>query len=58
MRVIAHVLLFAAAGIAFFAGLGMSLTGPTGDVWGEILWIVAAALTVLNVVWIIRAKSN
>ncbi len=50
--VIVNVLLLAAAGLAFLAGLGLSLTGT--DVWGEVLWIVAAVLLVTNVVWTVR----
>ena len=57
MRAIAHVLVFAAAGLAFFTGLGISLTGTTG-VWDEILWIVAATLVALNVVWMIKAPKT
>ena len=52
MRTVVHVLLFAAAGFAFFAGLGMSLVGTA--VWGEVLWIVAGVLVIINLVWIVR----
>ena len=50
--VIVNALLLAATALAFFVGLGLSLTGTA--VWGEVLWIVAAVLLVADVVWTVR----
>ena len=54
MKFIAHGLLFVIAIIVFYVGLGIGLQhNPT---IGSILWLVAGAIAVLNLVWIIRSR--
>ena len=53
MKQALHVLLFIVAGIVFFLGLGIGLSqNPT---IGTLLWIVAAAIAVLNGIWMSRS---
>ena len=48
----AHGGVFLLAVVVFYLGLGVGLQfSPT---WGAVLWVVAAAIAALNVLWIIR----
>ena len=56
LRVVAHVLLFVIAVIAFYLGLGLGLQySPT---IGSVLWIVSAAIVTLNLMWIVRSRGR
>ncbi len=56
VRVIVHVLLFVVAFVVFFLGLGVGLAlNPT---IGTLLWIAAGAITVLNVLWIVKSMNR
>ena len=51
-KVAAHVALFLVALVVFYLGLGVGLQiNPT---WGMLLWVVAIALVLLNILWILR----
>lgn len=52
-RVAAHAALLLAAVVVFYLGLGVGL--QLSPVWGYVLWGVAAALVLVNIVWILRA---
>ena len=53
-RIVAHVLLFLLAVVVFYLGLGVGLQfNPT---LGTLLWLVAAAIVALNLLWIIRSR--
>lgn len=52
----AHAALFLAAFVAFYLGLGVGL--QVSPFWGTVLWGVAIALVLLNIVWIIRSRSG
>lgn len=56
MRVLAHLMVFVVVGLALLVGLGVSLSGTA--VWGEVLWIVAAVLGMINLVWIVRCMMK
>ena len=50
LKTIVHVVLFVAAFIIFYLGLGVGLAvNPTG---GTVLWILAAAIAIGNLLWI------
>ena len=54
MKFIAHGFLFVIAIIVFYVGLGIGLQhDPT---IGSILWLVAAAIAVLNLIWIVKSR--
>ena len=54
IKVAAHVALFLVAVVVFYLGLGVGLqVSPT---WGTVLWVVAIAIVLLNIVWIIRSR--
>ena len=56
LRVVAHVLLFVIAVIAFYLGLGLGLQySPT---IGSVLWIVSAFIVTLNLMWIVRSRRR
>ena len=56
LRVAAHTVLFLAAVVVFYLGLGVGLqVSPT---LGTILWGVAIALALLNILWIILSKAK
>ena len=55
LRIAAHVLLFLVATAVFFAGLGIGLQHNPN--LGTLLWIVAAAIVVLNLVWLFRWRD-
>ncbi len=54
LKTAAHVLLFIAAVLVFYLGLGIGLQfNPT---LGTLLWLVAAAIAGANVVWLLRSR--
>ena len=56
IKVAAHVALFLVAFVVFYLGLGVGLqVSPT---WGTVLWVVAIAIVLLNIVWIIRSRAK
>lgn len=54
LKVAAHVLLFVLALIVFYFGLGVGLA--FNPALGTLLWLVAGAIAVGNILWIVRAK--
>ena len=52
IKLTAHATLFIIAFVVFYLGLGVGL--QISATWGTILWGVAIALAVLNILWIIR----
>ena len=55
LKIIVQVLLFIVAAVVFFIGLGVGLQfNPT---YGTILWIVAAAIFILNLLWIVLGRK-
>jgi hypothetical protein len=55
-RVTAHILLFVLAIAVFYIGLGIGLQhNPT---IGSVLWFTAAAIAVLNLIWILRWRRR
>ena len=56
LKTTAHVLLFLLAFVVFYAGLFVGLqVNPNG---GTILWLVAAAIAGLNLLWILRSRKR
>ena len=56
VKVAAHAALFLVAVVVFYLGLGVGLqVSPT---WGTVLWIVAIAIALLNILWIIRSRAQ
>ncbi len=56
IRIIIHALLFIAAGLVFFVGLGVGLqVSPT---LGTILWLTSAAIVILNLLWMFKNKDK
>lgn len=54
MKFIAHGSLFVIAIIVFYVGLFFGLqVNPT---IGSALWLVAAAIAVLNLIWIVKSR--
>ena len=51
-KVAAHAALFLVAVIVFYLGLGVGL--QFSPVWGTALWVVAIAIALLNILWILR----
>ena len=47
-----HAGVFLLAVIVFYLGLGVGL--QLSPAWGTALWVVAAAIAALNVLWMIR----
>ena len=52
LKIAGHAALFLVAIVVFYLGLGVGL--QISPAWGYVLWGVALALVVLNIVWIIR----
>ena len=52
LKVAAHVALLFGAVVVFYLGLGVGL--QISPLLGTALWLVAGAMVVLNVVWVIR----
>ena len=56
LKTTAHVLLFVLAFVVFYVGLFVGLqVNPNG---GTILWLVAAGIVGLNLLWILRSRKN
>ena len=55
VRIAAHAVLFLAAVVVFYLGLGVGL--QISPAWGYVLWGAALALVVLNILWIIRSRT-
>lgn len=53
-RIVAHVLLFLLAFVVFYFGLGVGL--QFNPALGTLLWLVAAAIVALNLLWIVRSR--
>ena len=53
VRIAAHLLLFALAIVVFSLGLGLGL--QLSPLLGTLLWLAAAAIVALNLVWIVRS---
>lgn len=52
VRIGIHALVFLAAVVIFYFGLGVGLTlNPT---WGTLLWIAAFAVAGINIFWMVR----
>ncbi len=56
LKIAAHVLLFVAAFVVFFVGLVIGLQYNAN--LGTLLWIIAAAIAALNVLWMFRSLAN
>lgn len=55
LRLAAHVLLFLAAVVVFYLGLGLGLQyNPT---LGTVLWVASAAIVALNLLWMRRSRG-
>ena len=55
MKIVAHVLLFVVAILVFYLGLGVGLA--FNPILGTLLWLLAAAIAVGNILWLVRAKK-
>lgn len=53
-QIVAHVLLFVLAFVVFYFGLGVGL--QFNPALGTLLWLVAAAIVALNLLWIARFR--
>ena len=54
VRIAAHALLFLLAVVVFYLGLGLGL--QFSPILGTLLWVAAAAIVTLNVLWIVRSR--
>ena len=56
LKVVVHTALFLVAIVVFYLGLGVGLqVSPVG---GYVLWVVALALVLLNVLWVVRSMAR
>ena len=53
VKVATHAVLFLAAIVIFYLGLGVGL--QISPAWGYVLWGAAFALVTLNILWIVRS---
>ena len=53
-QIVVHVLLFVLAVIVFYFGLGVGL--QFNPALGTLLWLIAAAIVILNLLWIVRSR--
>ena len=53
-RIVVHALLFALAVVVFFLGLGVGLA--LNATLGTLLWVAAAGIAGLNLLWIIQSR--
>lgn len=53
-RIVAHVLLFLLAVVVFYFGLGVGL--QFNPALGTLLWLLAAAIVALNLLWLVRSR--
>lgn len=56
LKVIAHVLLFVLAFVVFYLGLGIGL--QLNPNLGTLLWLAAAAIAGLNLLWILWSRRT
>ena len=56
LKITAHVLLFLIAIVVFYLGLGIGLQVNANG--GTILWLVAAAIAGLNLLWMLRSRKR
>ena len=56
LKIVVHVLVFGAAVVVFYLGLGIGLA--FNPIIGTVLWIVAAGIAVLNAFWILRSTGR
>ena len=56
LKVCAHVFLFLVALVVFYIGLFMGL--QVNPKVGTLLWLVSAAIVMVNVVWIVRSDRR
>ena len=54
VRIAAHALLFLLAVVVFYLGLGLGL--QFSPILGTLLWVAAAAIATLNILWIVRSS--
>ena len=54
VRIAAHALLFLLAVVVFYLGLGLGL--QFSPILGTLLWVAAAAIVTLNLLWIVRSS--
>lgn len=52
----AHAALFLVAAVVFYLGLGLGL--QVSPFWGTVLWVVAIAIALLNILWIRRSRTG
>lgn len=55
MKTAAHLLLFLAAIVVFYLGLGVGLA--VSPLWGTLLWVLAGSLIAVNLLWLVRKRS-
>ena len=55
LKVTAHLLLFLAAIIVFYLGLGVGLS--YSPLWGTVLWVAAGAIIAVNILWLVRKRQ-
>ena len=55
LKTTAHVVLFLAAFVVFYVGLGIGLTRDPN--LGTALWALAALIAIGNIYWIIRSRN-
>ena len=56
LRIAAQVLVFLVAVVVFYLGLGVGLQHDPN--LGTALWIAAAAIAALNVLWVSRSRAK
>ncbi len=54
-RIVVHALLFGLAVVVFFLGLGVGLA--LNATLGTLLWVAAAGIAGLNLLWIIQSRQ-
>lgn len=52
----AHAAVFLVAAVVFYLGLGVGL--QVSPFWGTVLWVVAIAIALLNILWIRRSRTG
>lgn len=56
IKIAAHAALFLIAFVVFYLGLGVGL--QVSPFWGTVLWAVAIAIALLNILWIRRSRTR
>ena len=54
VRIAVHALLFLLAIVVLYLGLGVGL--QFSPILGTLLWVAAAAIATLNILWIVRSS--